>query len=129
MLAVPMEDFEQQEESLRLLEEHKNALAKEAREMLAENPEAHPVGLIMTPDASEAQAFAKALKAGTGQDLRGRGFVGLVPREMALSILRSNAPASLDWLEPKTVGSTRRLPLVCATGKGFRLGSVEFETK
>ena len=59
----------------------------------------------------------------TGQDLRGRGFVGLVPREFAVTILGANAQATLDWLEPMNEGGQRRLPLVVATKDGFRLGA------
>lgn len=118
-----MGEFEQREQSIQLMDEHGPSLAKEAAQVAAQQPEAQLVGLIVTPDAAEAKRLAEALSEATGQDLRGRGFVGLVPREFALTILRSNAPATLDWLEPQAVGGERRLPLIVATKDGFRLGA------
>lgn len=119
-------EFEQQEQSIRLMDDHGPSLAREAADVAAQQADAQLVGLIVTPDAGEAKRLAEALSNATGQDLRGRGFVGLVPREFALTILRSNAPATLDWLEPEAVGGERRLPLVVATKDGFRLGASEY---
>ncbi len=92
-----MSEFEQKEQSIRLLDEHGESLAADAREMRSANPELRVVGLILAPDASEARGIMAAIQQATGQDLAGRGFVGLVPREFAVTILRSNAPATLDW--------------------------------
>lgn len=108
------------------MDQHGPSLAKEAAQVTAQQPEAQLVGLIVTPDAAEAKRLAEALSKATGQDLRGRGFVGLVPREFALTILRSNAPATLDWLSPDSEEGKRRLPLVVATKDGFRLGASDY---
>lgn len=110
---------EQADQSLRLLEEHGPRLADEARGVLAEHPDARIVGLILAPESAEAARMAEALGGATGNDMTGRGFVGLVDRQFALVILRSNAPATLDWLED----CDGKVPLVCATADGFRLGS------
>lgn len=103
-----MNEFEQQEQSMRLMDEHGPSLARDAAEVAAQRPDAQVVGLIVMPDAAEAKRLVEALSQATGQNLRGRGFVGLVPREFALTILRANAPATLDWLEPVTEPGQRR---------------------
>jgi hypothetical protein len=108
----------QSEQARRLLDEHGPALAEEAREVFSTNPNAKVVGLILSPESAEAARMAETLGGATGNDMRGRGFVGLVERQFALVILRSNAPATLDWLED----DEGKLPLVCATADGFRLG-------
>lgn len=109
---------EQADEAKRLLEEHGPSLAEEAREVLSTSPSAKVVGLVLMPDSTEAARMADALGGATGNDMRGQGFVGLVNRPFALAILRSNAPATLDWLED----NDGKLPLVCATASGFQLG-------
>lgn len=109
---------EQSEQARRLLDEHGPSLAEEAREVLLTNPNAKVVGLILSPESAEATRMADAFGSATGNDMRGKGFVGLVERQFALAILRSNAPATLDWLED----SDGKLPLACATADGFQLG-------
>ena len=116
-----MDDHEdQQEQAIRMLEEHGPTLAAEAREILVQHPGAKMVGLVLAPDSSEAARF-RELASASGQTLpENTGIVIVVPRKDALSILRANAPATLDWLESEP----DRLPLVAATKDGMRLGSV-----
>ena len=88
---------------------------------------ARVVGLIVTPNASEAKSLAKAIGKATGQSLHGRGFAGIVPREFALTIMRANAPATLDWLDAgESEDGRRRLLLIIATRDGFRLGATPY---
>jgi|LakMenEpi03Aug12_release.lakeMendotaPanAssembly.Ray.scaffolds.fasta_scaffold1758130_2 hypothetical protein len=77
---------EQAEQARRLLDEHGPSLAEEAREVLLTNPDAKVVGLILMPESAEAARFADAYSAATGNDnMRGKGFVGLVERQFALA--------------------------------------------
>ena len=122
-----MHEFEQQEESIRLMEQHGPALAREAADLHRQQPTARVVGLIVTPDASEAKSLAEAIGKATGQSLHGRGFAGIVPREFALTIMRANAPATLDWLDTgESEDGRRRLPLIVGTRDGFRLGATPY---
>ena len=109
---------EQADEARRLLDEHGPSLAEEAREVFSTNPNARVVGLIPSPDSAEAARMAEVLGGATCNDMRGKGIVRLVERQFALVILRSSAPATLDWLE----GNDGKLPLVRATADGFQLG-------
>lgn len=110
--------MDQGEQARHLLDEHGPSLADEARDVLSNAPQAKVVGLVLMPDSAEAARMADALGGATGNDMRGKGFIGLVERQFALAILRSNAPATLDWLED----NDGKLPLVCATKDGFQLG-------
>jgi hypothetical protein len=127
----PFEHFGEQQQSYELLAEHRTALASDAAELARERPEMQTVGLILHADASEAAAFRAALESASGQSFAGKGFLGVVPRELVLQILRTNHPATLDWLENSggDVGATRKLPLVAVTKSGVRLACVEYDVE
>jgi hypothetical protein len=120
-----MDDHEdqQQQQAIRMLEEHGPTLAAEAREIIVQHPGAKMVGMILSPDSSEAARF-RELASASGQTVpETSGIVIVVPRKDALSILRASAPATLDWLESEPDS----LPLIAATKDGMRLGSVRLE--
>ena len=125
MSTDPFERFGEQQQSFELLEEHREKLAADAAELARERPDLEPVGLIMDADASEAAEMRATLEKATGQRIG--GFLGVVPRQMVLDILRANAPATLDHLEPVSSGRHRKLPLVAITKNGYRLGAVDYE--
>lgn len=111
-----------------MLEQHREALAADATEFARAHPQIPTVGLILDADASEAAPLRAALESATGQSFAGKGFLGVVPRELVLHILRANHPATLDWLqESGGDGQRRRLPLVAVTRGGVRLGIVDYE--
>lgn len=121
----PFENFGEQQRSYELLEEHRLALAADARELLQANPGLQVVGLILDADASEATAMRATLEQATGQNFQGRGFLGVAPRDFVLHMLRANAPATLDWLPASTsAGDVQQLPLVAITKHGVRFGIV-----
>lgn len=115
-----MEDshFEEQEESIRVMDLHRNDLVAEAREVLAQHPGVRLVGVVITGDSREAEHMRAQLAAAGGVHPAGAGFVMLMPREQALQLLRATTPAQLDWLDSEP----GRLPLVCVTRSGTRLG-------
>ena len=51
----------------------------------------------------------------------------IMSREMVLRNLRVSAPNTLDFLQPKTEGRSRKLPLVAMTKNGYRFGTIDFE--
>ncbi len=121
----PFANFGEQQRSYELLEEHRQVLAADARELLQVNPMLQVVGLILEADASEATTMREALEKVTGQSFQGRGFLGVAPRNFVLHILRANAPATLDWLPASTSSAgTTQLPLVAITKHGVRFGVV-----
>jgi len=123
----PLEHFGEQQESYEMLEQHREVLAADAAEIAREHPDLPTVGLILHADASEAAPLRAALESASGQSFAGRGFVGVVPRQLVLEILRANHPATLDWLEQSGgEGTTRQLPLVAVTEGGVRLGRVPY---
>lgn len=109
-----------------MLEEHQDELAHQAREMVRAEPGVQPVGMVMETDAPEVHELREAFESEMGRDLGGSVISCLMPRELALEVLRRNAPASLDWLEPTGEGAERRLPLVAVTCDGMRLGAVPY---
>lgn len=124
-MSDPLEHFEEELRSYELLEEHREALAKEARDLASRGVEADPVGLILEAGASEARAFLDALEKAAGRKLDVPGFLGLVPRRFAVEILRANCQAALDHLPNGELGKT--LPVLIATTGGYRFGTIDYE--
>ena len=71
-----------------------------------------------------ARPFIDALEQASGQKLNVPGFLGLVPRQFAVHILREDCPAALDNLPNGEPGSV--LPVLVATKGGFRVDEVEY---
>ena len=110
--------FGEQELAVRLLDHHREPLVAEARKMLMEHPGACIVGVVMAPDSREAaQLRSEYAKAGHAYPANA-AIAMLWPREAALALLRATTPAQLDWLE----SDAGKLPLVCVTRSGTRLG-------
>ncbi len=120
----PFLNFGEQQESYELLEQYREDLAKDAREMLAQNGEEELVGLIVTKDAKEAEALRVLVKQSTGQDHVGRGFAGIAPREFVLALLRATAPLAVEQLPEGWRDGVRVLPMVVMTKGGVRFGGV-----
>lgn len=121
-----MPDFDEANESIQLLNQHRHVLGAQGSELLAQAATAHPVGLILAPESTGARRFGEAVGGDVGREVAGKGFIGLVPWEFAVAILRPNTAVTLDRIQSAGVGSQRRLPLVAATKDGFRLGWVEY---
>jgi hypothetical protein len=111
--------------SEKLIKQHAPKLAQEIRELVTEHPGAKAVGLILEAGAAEAEPFRRAMEAQSGQTIGGAGFFGLVPRKMAVDILRTTMPAALEWLEPDEPHESR-LPVVVVMKAGIRLGVVNY---
>jgi hypothetical protein len=69
--------------------------------------------------------FRQAIEAQSGEPFTGAGFVGLVPREVAVQILRASTPAALEWLAPDEPGDTK-LPVAVMMTAGTRMGVVNY---
>lgn len=124
----PLQHFDEQQRSWEGLEGAKKALLAEAMELHRVQPDLEVVGLVAEANSSEAAPFLAALKQATGQVPTERGIMILVPRDFLLTILRANAPATLDWLpSSRTPTGSRVLPLCAATKNGYRFGSVAYE--
>ncbi|MBL8899765.1 MAG: hypothetical protein JNM84_19195 [Planctomycetes bacterium] len=111
----------EQELAIRLLEENREQFLADAREILAEDPHAKLVGTILGPGSSEAVAFRDAARK-AGHEVPDEVVIATVlPRAFVLTILRANAPATLDWLESEP----DKLPLLAAMKGGMQLGWTE----
>lgn len=113
----PFKNFGEQQRSYELLEEHRQALAADARELHQTHPMLQVVGLILEADASEATAMRAALEQATGQNFQGRGFLGVAPRSFAriprvvagIEIGRRKA-TDCPWSPPESLAT--QFPLV-----------------
>jgi hypothetical protein len=126
MDADPFRNFGEQLRAEELLKEHRATLVAEALDVLHASPGAEIVGLILDADASEASAIRKAIEQATGQDLSGRGFLGITPRQFVVQILRANAPDTLEWLPASNSGTARVLPLVAITKGGVQCAAADY---
>jgi hypothetical protein len=122
--APEFEQIRQQKQSEWMLTQNAARLAAEAREIVAKHPQAKAVGLVLADDSSEAALFRELVLRTSGEVAPPGHVVIVVPRKMALDILKLNSPATLEWLDSTPV----RLPLVAATKDGHRLAAVNLET-
>jgi len=104
---------------------HRAALIAQARLTHREQPGLRVVGLVIEPDAPEAEAFRRLLPP----ELRAtsQGFVGTMPRDVAVRLLGEISPAALDWLEDDGAGPRRCLPVIYAAKQGVRTTSIEYD--
>ena len=111
--------------SFEAIEQFRATLIAEAVDIFRQDPDARIVGMVIESDAPEAKTFRQLLPP----DSRGpsQGFVGIVPREIALQLLGAAAPAALDWLEDDGNGRSRRLPVIYAARTGLRTAAVEYD--
>lgn len=124
------DDFEQQQRSFDVIEQHRATLATEALAIAAEQPHVAIAGLIVEADAPEAEALLTAI--GLPEEARRTGFLGIVPRELAVAILRDVAAEAVDELgriEAKVHAGTRPLPIVLLAKDGLRLGLASYAAR
>jgi hypothetical protein len=119
------DDFERQQRSFDLIDQHRATLAAEATQIAKEHPGARMVGLILEADSPEAGEFRRVLEL---PDSIGC-FVGVIPRKMALDILGQSAPAGLDWVADDSGGPIRKLPILLSAKTGFRFGLAEYDVR
>lgn len=125
------DDFEQQQQSFDLIDQHRAALAEEAARIAAEEPvvaAAGLAGLIVTAEAPEAEQLLKAI--GLPAEAAQSGFLGIVPRELAVAILRDVAEPAVDELarlEAKVAAGMRPLAIVLLAKDGLRLGLASYD--
>ena len=106
------EHFEEQERSWAYLDDLGEKLAKEAAEVLAQDPDAKIAGLILEGRTPEAEGLWVLVEQATGEKLAGPRCAGLIPRDLIAEILRrTQAPGRLS-------GSSRM-----ASPGGFRSSS------
>jgi hypothetical protein len=104
---------------------HRAALVEQAIATHLEHPGLRVVGLVIEPEAPEAEAFRRLLPPehrGAGQ-----GLVGTLPRDVAVRLLGEIAAGAIDWLEEDGAGARRSLPVVYAAKRGVRTTSIEYE--
>jgi hypothetical protein len=104
---------------------HRASLIAQALTTHREVPDLRVVGLVIEPDAPEAEAFRRLLPPEL--QAADHGFVGTMPREVAVRLLGSIAPGALDWIEDDGAGARRRLPVIYAAKRGVRTTSIEYE--
>jgi hypothetical protein len=116
----PLDAFYQQLDSEQLLNQHREALVRDAREILAKTPTARVAGLITTPDSQDAPPLRKMLEQMSGATVPEGLMVGIVPRH-AVEHLLAKRLGEDPWKE-ETWQPQQVLPVVVSTRDGFRFG-------
>lgn len=122
----PLEHFHEQQGSEHAIDSHKAALAAQAVEVIREDPNHEPVGVLAAPGTPEAEWVQKQPWAPASRE--GSGFSGLLSRGIVVEILRQSNPALLDWIVDSHGPDGRRfLPIVVFTKNGSRAAGVELD--
>lgn len=126
---LELDHFSQDAHAFLDLNETKELMVEEARSVLSRHPEADPVGLLFQRDAPLAREVLASLEKTTGQPLPARGFLGVMPRQLANEILKNEKPDLLELLahNPGGTGPSRRLPIICMTRSGAKMLVVGYE--
>jgi hypothetical protein len=109
------------------IEQHRATLLAEAIDIQRQYPGIRLVGMVIEPDAPEADALRPMLPPEVRDQVQ--RFVGTMERAIALKILGASAPAVLDWLEDDHVGLVWKLPVVYAAKTGVRAASIPYDTE
>lgn len=125
----PFANLPEQIRAYELFEQHKAALLDDARQLLGEHPDLEVVGLILEANAPEARSIREVIEQASGQEFKGRGFIGLAPRVMLVDVLRKNSPASLEWLPSTEAGAPRRLAIAAFTTNGVQVASFPLDAE
>jgi hypothetical protein len=104
---------------------HRAALVEQTLASHRELPDLRVVGLVIEPDAPEAEAFRRPLPP--EHRAVDRGLVFTMPRDAAVRLLGAIAPGVLDWIEDDRAGPRRRLPVIHVAKRGVRTTSIEYD--
>ena len=116
--------FGEMERSKGQLDAHAPLLARQASRMLAANPAADLVGVVVEQESPEYKRRRTLIEQGTGVELAGPVVSGIIGRGIAVMLLRSFAPDGVEWLEQNAPVRGKSLPLLFCARTGFRLGAV-----
>lgn len=115
------EHFEEQERSLGYLDDLGEKLAKEAAEVLAEDPDANLAGLVLEGRSPAVESLWRLVEEGIGKKIEGPRCAGLIPKALAVELLKHGAGlAAVVWLEQNTVSG--QLPINVSMEHGLRMG-------
>ena len=109
-------------QSLELINQQRETLVAKVKRIATVHPDARRAGLILECAAPEALDFRRGL--GLPDELA--GFVGVVPRMMALDLLGHDRAAGLDLVDDQAGGPWRKLPILLIATMGFRVGAGEY---
>jgi Family of unknown function (DUF6941) len=116
-------DPEQEEaEALALDTEHRDHLIKEAREVWSQHPEAQPVGLLVSAEATATPWFRHAFETVFGTTPPQATFVGIVDPETLTRLLGGQGFQVEDALNPPIEHDGRMLTVAIVTKGGFKFG-------
>jgi hypothetical protein len=120
------EEYERQGLTIEGARAHARRLAAKAAEAMVRDPSTPLVALIFTPDTKAiAASLQEWIRSGLAKP--GDWVPILVSRDQALTMLKHEAPAALDQLEPVRQGRAQRLPVVIVSPIGFKFGYEDFE--
>lgn len=115
---------DESDETRELIARHRELLVSEATMVLREHPHADPVAMIIDSDSAAGRSFIDRARAELGSDPS--GFIGVMPRKMALEYLRPEHPALLDWVpDSRPPEGGRILPVVALTGLEAEFGTID----
>ena len=108
------------EEAEALDAEHHERLLADAQKIWAEHPEAEPLGLIASPDASQVPWFRDAFSAVFGSIPAHGTFVGILDEEALTRLIGGQCPELPGALNPPFETMEKVLTVAIVTKGGFK---------
>ncbi len=120
VLSTAADPAEEQRQVEELFEQHKKELARDALEVWAQHPEARPIGLLASAQASESPWFRQAFGSVFGSPPPQLTFVGILDPETTRRLLGTHAAQAEEWLALPSDAENRVLPVLIVTKNGFQ---------
>jgi hypothetical protein len=117
----PFAFFDQQQFSHELLATLGPQLVGEAAEMVKQDPDAQPVGMLFTADSQFGVALRNGLARAGMPAPPGMPIGVVVPREVAIGWLRYDAEVAAEWFDRARWHEPRMFPAVAMTKDGVSM--------
>ena len=97
-------------------------LVHEAKRVWSDHPDADPIGLVVSPNASDQLWFRRAFELVFHKPPPDSGFAGIVDRAMLAQLVEAEVPNLEQALTPPPEMLGRVFCLVIVTANGFKFG-------
>lgn len=118
--SVAVDPERESEQAEQIAEQHKAQLIRDVRAVWDEHPDAEPIGLIATPDATQMPWFRRAFEPVFGSPPPQGTLVAVVDPDTLRRLMGSDAARAEEWLAALAGERRRAVRVAIVTRNGYR---------